>query len=147
MQVEIIEKIPSAEEYNEIRESVGWGIYELNVSKNALPNSLYSVCAYADSKLIGMARIIGDHGLVFYIQDLIVIPEYQNKGIGTQLMKKVMDYVENHANHNSVIGLMSAKGKEKFYERFGFINRPNENLGSGMTIFWKKNKKPSNSRL
>jgi hypothetical protein len=53
-------------------------------------------------------------------------------------MKRVMDYIEKHANNNSVIGLMSAKGKEKFYEKFGFINRPNENLGSGMTILWKK---------
>jgi len=76
--------------------------------------------------------------LVFYIQDVIVIPEYQNKGIGTQLMKKVMEYIEKHANDNSVIGLMSAKGKEKFYEKFGFSIRPNENFGSGMTIFWKK---------
>jgi GNAT superfamily N-acetyltransferase len=138
MKVEILEKIPSAEEYNEVRESVGWGIYELNVNRNALPKSLYSICAYSTSKLIGMARIIGDDGLVFYIQDLIVIPEYQKKGIGTQLMKRVMEYIEKHANNNSIIGLMSAKGKEKFYEKFGFINRPNENLGSGMTILWKK---------
>lgn len=58
-----------------------------------------------------MARIVGDHGLVFYIQDLIVNPEYQNKGIGTQLLEKVMKYIERNANYNSVIGLMSAKGK------------------------------------
>jgi GNAT superfamily N-acetyltransferase len=138
MEVEILEKIPSAEEYNEIRESVGWGIYELNVNKNALPKSLYFICAYLNSKLIGMARIIGDDGLVFYIQDVIVLPEYQNKGIGTKMMNKVMEYIEKHANNNSVIGLMSAKGKENFYGKFGFIIRPNENLGSGMTIFWKK---------
>ena len=141
MEVEILEKVPSAEEYNEIRESVGWGIYELNVNKNALPNSLYSICAYTNSKLIGMARIIGDNGLVFYIQDVIVIPEYQNKGIGTKLMDKVMEYIEKHANNNSVIGLMSSKEKENFYKKFGFVIRPNENLGSGMTIFWKKKQK------
>ena len=141
MEVEILEKVPSAEEYNEIRESVGWGIYELNVNRNALPKSLYSVCAYLNSKLIGMARIIGDNGLVFYIQDVIVVPAYQNKGIGTKMMNKVMEYIEKHANNNSVIGLMSSEGKENFYGKFGFIIRPNENLGSGMTIFWKKKQK------
>lgn len=45
-------------------------------------------------------------------------------------MNKVMEYLQAHASHNSIIGLMSAKGKEKFYE----------NLGSGMTMFWAHNK-------
>jgi hypothetical protein len=34
------------------------------------------------------------------------------------------------------VGLFAAKGKEPFYERFGFIGRPNETLGKGMIHFW-----------
>lgn len=30
--------------------------------------------------------------------------------------------------------LGASKGKEKFYERFGFITRENANLGSGMIL-------------
>lgn len=44
---------------------------------------------YRNSKcreLLGMARVIGDGGLFYYIQDVIFIPEYQRQGIGTQLM-------------------------------------------------------------
>ena len=84
-----------------------------------------------------MARIIGDDGLAFYIQDVIIKPEYQRQGIGTALMNKIMEYIRTHARDNTVIGLMAAKGKEPFYERYGFTIRPNENLGSGMTMFWK----------
>ena len=140
MNYQIIEKFPSPEEYIQLRQFVGWGIHEHNVIAESLPNSLYCVCAYADTAIIGMARIIGDSGLAFYIQDVIVKPDYQRQGIGTQLMNKVMDYIRAHANDNTVIGLMAAKGKEPFYQRYGFTIRPDEKLGSGMTIFWKTNK-------
>lgn len=85
-----------------------------------------------------MARIIGDAGLVYYIQDVIVVPECQRQGIGAQMMDRVMEYIREHASQNTTVGLMSAKGKEAFYEKYGFKARPTEKLGAGMTIFWKK---------
>jgi GNAT superfamily N-acetyltransferase len=84
-----------------------------------------------------MSRIVGDGGMVFYIQDVIVIPEYQQQGIGARMMEKIMNYIRAYASINSVIGLMAAKGVEPFYEKFGFVARPNDRYGSGMTIFWK----------
>lgn len=140
MEYEILEKIPNAEEYNQLRKSVGWGTYEFNVIDKALPNSLYSICAFVNDEIVGMARIIGDGGLVYYLQDMMIKPEYQRQGLGKKLMNKIMEYVRTHASHNSVIGLMSSKGKEQFYEKYGFVNRPTENLGGGMTIFWTVDK-------
>ena len=134
---QIIEKLPTLEEYNQLRQSVGWGIYERSVVLQALPDSLYFVCAVSDGEIIGMARVVGDGGIAYYIQDVIVKPDYQRQGIGTQLMNKVMEYIRIHANNNSVIGLMAAKGKEPFYTRYGFTVRPDDRLGSGMTMWWK----------
>ncbi|MFC1958345.1 GNAT family N-acetyltransferase [Chloroflexota bacterium] len=136
MEYEIVEKLPSVEEYNQLRQSVGWGIYEDDVIDKALPNSLYCVCAFVNAEIVGMARLIGDGGLVYYIQDTIIKPDYQRKGIGTNLMNKIMEYIRTHASHNSIIGLLSAKGKEQFYEHYGFVIRPTDRFGSGMTIFW-----------
>jgi ribosomal protein S18 acetylase RimI-like enzyme len=135
---QIIEKLPTPEEYNQLRQLVGWGIYERDVILQALPHSLYCVCAVKDSEIIGMARIIGDGGIAYYIQDVIVKPDCQRQGIGTKLMDKIMDYIRLHANNNSVIGLMAAKSKEPFYTRYGFSIRPDDRLGSGMTMWWKK---------
>jgi hypothetical protein len=53
------------------------------------------------------------------------------------MMDKVMEYIRVHARNGSIIGLMSAKGKEQFYERYDFVRRPNDRLGCGMIIFWK----------
>jgi ribosomal protein S18 acetylase RimI-like enzyme len=135
---QIIEKLPTPEEYNQLRQTVGWGIYERDVIEQALPHSLYCICAVFNGEIIGMARIIGDRGIAYYIQDVIVKPDYQRQGIGKQLMDKIMEYLRIHANNNSVIGLMAAKGKEPFYTPYGFTIRPDDRLGSGMTMWWKK---------
>jgi GNAT superfamily N-acetyltransferase len=138
MHCEIIEKLPTAQEYRQMRSLVGWGLHDIAVIERALPNSLYGVCAYSDGTLVGMARVIGDGGLTYYIQDVIVHPDFQRQGIGTLIMDRVMDYISTHASQNSVVGLMAAAGKEPFYEKYGFNRRPNEHMGSGMTIFWKR---------
>jgi len=132
------EQLPKAIEYNYLRQKVGWGEYGIEVIEKALPNSLYSVCVFDDDQIIGMGRVIGDHGLCFYIQDIIVLPDYQGKSIGKNIMIRVMQYIELNSSNNSIIGLMSAFGKEEFYEKFGFTKRPNEKLGCGMTLFVKK---------
>ena len=136
MEIEISERLPSPEEYNQLRSMVGWGTYEHEVIAKALPNTLYCVCALIDNKAVGMARVIGDGGLTYYILDVIVIPEYQRQGIGTVMMNRVMGFIRAHASENSIIALMSARGKESFYERYGFVQRPNDRLGCGMTLFW-----------
>jgi ribosomal protein S18 acetylase RimI-like enzyme len=134
----IIETLPSPADYNRLRISVGWGEYEEKVIKEALLHSLYCVCARTDDEVIGMARVIGDPGLVFYIQDVIVLPAYQQRRIGTHLMDAIMDFIQAHAHHNTIIGLMAAKGKEAFYEKYGFTSRPNKVHGAGMTMIWRE---------
>ena len=93
MNYQIIEKLPSPEEFIQLRQLVRWGIPERDVIVKALPNSLYCIGAVADAEIIGMARIIGDGGLAYYIQDVIIKPEYQRQGIGTALMNKIMEYI------------------------------------------------------
>lgn len=137
-ELRIEERAPNPDEYSRLRLAVGWGGYDAAVAAAGLARSVYCVCARRGEKLLGMARVVGDGALTFYVQDVIVLPEHQGQGIGAMLMDSVMGYVRAHASHNSVVGLMAAKGKEGFYERYGFTKRPNEKLGSGMTILWKK---------
>ena len=83
---------------------------------------------------VGMARVIGDGGMTLYVQDVIVHPIYQRQGIGKKLMEFVMNYIKSSASEGSIlqVSLMASKGKEAFYERFGFFSRPNEKQGAGM---------------
>lgn len=135
--IRYIEQTPSADEFNFLTDSVGWGKRENSIVDEALNNTLYSLCVYDDDKLIGYGRIIGDKTIFLYIQDVMVIPEYQGKHIGTTVMEnllnKVNEYKKTNPNIRTYLG--ASKNKEAFYEKFGFISRPNEDLGSGMVLF------------
>lgn len=135
--IRYLEHIPSAEEFNYLTNSVGWGIRKNNIIDEALRNTLYSLCVYDDNKLIGYGRIIGDKTIFLYIQDIMVIPEYQSKHIGTGIMetllKQINEYKKINPNIRTYLG--ASKGKEAFYEKFGFISRPNEDLGAGMILY------------
>jgi hypothetical protein len=58
-------------------------------------------------------------------------------GIGISMMERVMNFLDNNLSHLAVVGLMASKGKESFYEKFGFTKRPTERRGYGMFRIWK----------
>ena len=132
----IKENVNSIEEFNYLYDAVGWGSYDEKVSEKALANTMYSVSVYDDDKIIGYGRIIGDGICFLYIHDVMVIPKYQNKKIGSQIMNKLLEKVNQIKIENPYVRvyLGASKGKEKFYERFGFITREDANHGSGMIL-------------
>lgn len=134
--ISIKENVNSIEEFNYLYDAVGWGSYEEKVSEKALANTMYSVSVYDDDKIIGYGRIIGDGICFLYIHDVMVIPKYQNKKIGSQIMNKLLEKVNQIKIENPYVRvyLGASKGKEKFYERFGFITREDANLGRGMIL-------------
>ena len=89
------EKIPTPEEYNYIADSVGWGTVENKIVETALNNSIYSICAYDGNKMIGYGRIIGDKTMFLYIQDIMVLPEYQSQKVGSHIMEKILNKVKD----------------------------------------------------
>lgn len=133
MNIRYVEELPDAARWLKLREIAGLKGHKrpLDIAQKGLDNSIYGVSVYDGTKLIGMARIVGDGYTCFYLQDVIVDPNYQGYGIGRQIMDRILKYLDN-VEENAIIGLMSAKGKEGFYERFGFVQRPTDELGSGM---------------
>jgi GNAT superfamily N-acetyltransferase len=127
--VRLVERVPTADEYLALREAVGWGRPSTDAVSAALASSLFCVCLYSGKRLIGCGRVIGDGGLYFYIQDVIVLPGYQRRGYGRHIMTALMDYVRGHAGQGAFIGLMAAQGVASFYEPFGFRERPAERPG------------------
>lgn len=137
MQIIYKEHTPTPKEFNNLTEAVDWGTRENKIIEEALKHTLYSLCVYDENKLIGYGRIIGDKTIFLYIQDIMVIPEYQGKKIGTGIMNKLIEKINEYKKVNPEIRtyLGASKGKESFYEKFGFISRPNEELGAGMVLY------------
>lgn len=100
--ITLIENDISLEEYLTLREKVGWKKLTDKQAAHALANCLYKVKAVdADGQVVGMGRVVGDGAVVCYIQDLIVIPQVQAQGIGSQIIQKL----------KSVCGISAGRGK------------------------------------
>ena len=135
-QFKYIQKTPTAEEFNNMTEAVGWGRRENGIVEEALKNTIYSLCVYDEDKLIGYGRIIGDKTIFLYIHDIMVIPEYQGKRIGSGIMNQLLEKIEEYkkVNPNIRTYLGASKGKEEFYKKFGFKTREEADLGEGMIL-------------
>ncbi len=116
-------------EYQHLRQAADWWETDDSATTEALDNSLYSVVAVTDGKVIGIGRVVGDNGLYYYIQDLIVHPTHQSKGIGREIMHMLLAYINSCAKKGAFIGLMAAKGLEDYYKDFGFLPRSKEGPG------------------
>ena len=81
------------EEILHLYQSVGWTNYlkRADILEEAYANSLFVLAAYDGDSLLGIIRAIGDGLTIVFVQDIIVLPEYQRKGIGTKLLKTLMD--------------------------------------------------------
>ena len=80
-------------EITNLYQSVGWTNYleRINILEEAYANSLCVLGAYDDDRLIGIIRAVGDGQTIVFVQDIVVLPEYQRKGIGTKLLKAIME--------------------------------------------------------
>ena len=125
------ERLPSSEEYNRLRESAGWGPLETDVVDRSLPNSIYSVCAEHRDGLVGFGRVVGGGGLCFHIQEVIVLSDYQGKGIGRNLLDLIMAYIRRNAAKRSDVSVMAGKGLEGVYERYGLLEPAEQEHGAG----------------
>lgn len=97
---------------------VGWSIPpSKDVFKKILHGSYKVVLAYEDNKLIGFINSISDGVLSAYIPLLEVIPEFQGKGIGKELVK-IMKY---ELQNLYMVDLLCDEGLIPYYEKFGMM--------------------------
>jgi ribosomal protein S18 acetylase RimI-like enzyme len=105
-------------DWNEIPKvlsAAGMSYSDSEVHKKAFNNSYITVFAFDAENLIGFGRAISDGVYQAAIYDLAILPEYQGKGIGKELLKKI---TESIPNCNYI--LYAAPGKEGFYEKSNF---------------------------
>lgn len=137
--IRLIENKLDVKTYLQLRDAVSWKKLSNEQAQKALDHSLYVVVAYEDEMPVGMGRIVGDGAVICYVQDLIVIPNQQGKGIGSILIERLKEVVQTFGYDDTTMmfALMCAKGREKFYEKHQFLARPTNELGPGMIQYLK----------
>lgn len=132
----------SVDDYNKLRDAVGWFPLNEEQAQAGIEHSIMVISCHEEDKIIGSARILWDGGYIAYLADVMVIPTYQRCGIGKKMVGQLISFLKSQLREGWKIKivLMSAKGKEQFYEKFGFIKHPNEYNGAGMTVWLEYNK-------
>ncbi len=112
----------SAEEFILLWETVWGQSPNLEQTKLAMDHTLFRVSVFDDDRIVAMARMIGDMGLNYYIKDVVVIPEYQGRGIGRLLINELLKFVNDNGIRDTgiFVELCAMPDKMPFYEKLGF---------------------------
>lgn len=112
--------------------SVGWTAYtdHPETLKKGFENSILTLAAYEDGQLLGIIRTVGDGQTIEFIQDILIFPTHQRKGVGSALMRAVLD----RYRHVRQIKLTSDDTPEAigFYTAMGF-----RQLGGCTFDYWE----------
>lgn len=135
MFITLKDDLPDSKQFFNLYQTTGWK-HPFNEARlfQAISNSWVTVSAYHDEELIGFGRVISDGVYQALICDLIVAPKYQGQGVGSRILRKLLDQCRD--NNILLVMLFSAKGKASFYERFGFVKRQKDAPG----MIWDQTK-------
>lgn len=130
----VLKNALSADEFLNLFTAVGWGAPSYEQVEIALKKSYVTFSVKDGDTVVGMARLLGDGAMSYYVKDLAVLPEYQGKGIGRLLVQAIDDYIKTQMIDGTAVSveLMSSADKEDFYKKMGFVVCPNASQGSGM---------------
>jgi GNAT superfamily N-acetyltransferase len=130
MGLQFTSALPAIDSYWKLYECTGWNDdYRLSPQAvaAALAGSWYAVSAYDGERLVGFGRVLTDGVMHSMIYDLIVAPDFQGHGIGTSILDMLVQKCRNAGIYD--IQLFCARGKRAFYEKRGFVSRPEEAPG------------------
>ncbi|WP_145322917.1 GNAT family N-acetyltransferase [Paenibacillus xylanexedens] len=121
------ESLENVEQLLTLYEALGWNSLNLTLDEleRMCRQSWYALYAYDQQRLVGMGRVISDGVITGIICGVGVLPDYQSRGIGKELLTRIIE----HCEKNKVIPqLMCTEGLATYYEKLGF-----ERFSIGMT--------------
>ncbi|MBQ8264151.1 MAG: GNAT family N-acetyltransferase [Oscillospiraceae bacterium] len=107
--------------------SVGWTAYTDNPDSllRGIRNSLLTLAAFDKDRLLGLIRCVGDGETIIYVQDILVYPEFQRRGIGSALARELLGRFPNV--RQIVLSTDKEERTMEFYKSMGFESL--ENIG------------------
>lgn len=114
--------IPDATELESLYRSVGWDAYADAAGDlaDAVERSAYVVTARDDGELVGLARAVSDDYSIAYLQDILVAPSHQRRGIGRALMEA---FLATYGHVRLKVLLTDREeAQSRFYESMGFTD-------------------------
>jgi GNAT superfamily N-acetyltransferase len=87
-----------------LREAVCFKTISSRQAETALKNHVFLIVAKDNEKTVGMTRLISDGAYIAVLADVIILPEYQNQGIGKVMIGKALEHIKNSNPKELTIG-------------------------------------------
>lgn len=113
-------RTPDILEFLLLREIMGYEQMPDEVVEVALSNTLFGVCAMRDGMIMGCGRVIGDGGLYFFIEDVMIIPTDDSESVRACIMDEIMVYLKNNAPKNAFFCIKDTKAAQEHCRQYGF---------------------------
>ena len=111
-----------ADEILQLYAQAGWTAYteDMPALECGYKNSLLVLAAYENGELLGIVRVVGDGTTIVLVQDILVYPARQRQGIGTALLKAVLERYKNVRQIQLVTD--NTPKTVAFYKSLGFLD-------------------------
>ena len=101
-----------------------WADYmELDDVEFYLEVALYVVTAWREDEIIGFARLEGDGRISVEISDVLVRSDFQGRGIGTELVRRLVEHIRRLDPYYIQVDPIGDR-EVHLYEKFGFREMP-----------------------
>ena len=126
--------VPGVDEFVDLRVRTGLSRNDNAAAKKGLAGTCFSVCVRDRSALVGMGRVIGDGGCFYQVVDIAVHPDYQRRGIGFEIMTRLMQQLRAGAPKTAYVSLIADGPAAKLYEQFGFEHTAPASVGMALRL-------------
>lgn len=118
-------RIPSPEEHRGLAESVGWGgsFWWESMPAALAGSTAGAVVEDEGGEVVGMGRVVGDGAFYFYVQDVVVHPDHQGRGLGRLLVETLVEQVRTAAPGHCFVGLFATPEAESLYRSLGWEDK------------------------
>lgn len=112
-------EVPDADDLRALYDAVGWSAYtrDMTALEAALRGSAYVLTCREDGRLVGLLRCVSDDATIAYLQDVLVEPDFQRRGIGRALCERAL---ERYAHCRQFVLITDDRPEQTaFYESLG----------------------------
>ncbi len=118
--VDLHDQAPSTEEHTRLRAAAGLSGYTVAATTAGLEGSWFAMVARDSTGCaLGMGRVIGDGAMFLQIVDMAVDPAAQGQGIGTRILRRLLEHTDQHAP-GAYISLIADPPGQRLYQSFDF---------------------------
>lgn len=119
------------DDFINIRENLNWKKLPYDLIQKALEGSMINVSIFDNDKCIGVGRIVGDKALKGMLTDIMVIKEYQNKGVGKLIVTTLINELNKQIKKGNSFQLEASptSNNREFYIKCGLKYKPENQDG------------------